>query len=156
MGRDTWTLIMGMVVPLTVTVLVLMIHAGTIMAGDEHNHDHSPSAKSSGMYATKAEAEAAATKMGCSGAHAMGNEWMPGSSHGACSGSKPKTMMVGGDVAKWTVQAADILAKGLSIPVGDKLMFQYGSSHDVYQMSSKEAFDACDFTNGNAKELADN
>jgi len=28
-------------------------------------------------YATKAEAEAAASKLGCTGAHPMGNQWMP-------------------------------------------------------------------------------
>jgi len=45
--------------------------------------------KSSGktMFATKAEAEAAAKKMGCEGAHQMGSEWMVGATHTSCSGS---------------------------------------------------------------------
>jgi hypothetical protein len=35
------------------------------------------------MYATKAEAEAAAKQhFNCSGAHPMGNQWMPCASHG--------------------------------------------------------------------------
>jgi len=34
-----------------------------------------------GLYATKAEAEAAAKQLDCTGAHAMGNQWMPCSSH---------------------------------------------------------------------------
>ena len=34
------------------------------------------------MYATQAEAEKAASKFNCSGAHQMGDLWMPCSSHG--------------------------------------------------------------------------
>jgi hypothetical protein len=35
------------------------------------------------MYATKAEAEEAAKKhFNCTGAHAMGNQWMPCATHG--------------------------------------------------------------------------
>jgi hypothetical protein len=40
-------------------------------------------------YATKAEAEAAASKLGCTGAHPMGNQWMPCAKHGQASGSAP-------------------------------------------------------------------
>ena len=38
------------------------------------------------MFNTKAEAEAAAPRFHCSGAHPMGNQWMPCASHGAASG----------------------------------------------------------------------
>jgi hypothetical protein len=34
-----------------------------------------------GMYATKAEAEKAATKFNCTGAHQMGEQWMPCDAH---------------------------------------------------------------------------
>ena len=40
------------------------------------------------MYATKAEAEAAAKKhFNCTGAHPMGNQWMPCATHGQSSGT---------------------------------------------------------------------
>jgi hypothetical protein len=40
------------------------------------------------MYATKAEAEAAAKKhFNCTGAHQMGNQWMPCASHGQSNGN---------------------------------------------------------------------
>ncbi len=40
------------------------------------------------MYATKAEAEAAAKKhFNCTGAHQMGNQWMPCATHGHSSGT---------------------------------------------------------------------
>jgi len=40
------------------------------------------------MYATKAEAEAAAKKhFNCTGAHQMGNQWMPCASHGKTGGN---------------------------------------------------------------------
>jgi hypothetical protein len=40
------------------------------------------------MYATKAEAEAAAKKhFNCTGAHQMGNQWMPCRTHGQTSGN---------------------------------------------------------------------
>jgi hypothetical protein len=38
------------------------------------------------MFATKAEAEAAAMQFSCKGAHKMGNQWMPCASHGEASG----------------------------------------------------------------------
>jgi hypothetical protein len=38
------------------------------------------------MFATKAEAEAAAKHFNCKGAHKMGNQWMPCASHGEASG----------------------------------------------------------------------
>jgi len=34
------------------------------------------------MYATKAEAEKAASKFNCTGAHPMGDKWMPCAKHG--------------------------------------------------------------------------
>jgi hypothetical protein len=40
------------------------------------------------MYATKAEAEAAAKKhFNCTGAHQMGNQWMPCTTHGQSTGT---------------------------------------------------------------------
>lgn len=40
------------------------------------------------LYATKAEAEAAAKKhFNCTGAHPMGNQWMPCTKHGQTNGS---------------------------------------------------------------------
>ena len=40
------------------------------------------------VYATKAEAEIAAREhFNCTGAHPMGNQWMPCSKHGQASGS---------------------------------------------------------------------
>ena len=40
------------------------------------------------MYATKAQAEAAAKKhFNCTGAHPMGNQWMPCATHGQSSGT---------------------------------------------------------------------
>ncbi len=40
------------------------------------------------MYATKAEAEEAAKKhFNCTGAHAMGNQWMPCTTHGQPNGN---------------------------------------------------------------------
>lgn len=40
------------------------------------------------MYATKAEAEAAAKQhFNCTGAHPMGNQWMPCATHGQPSGN---------------------------------------------------------------------
>jgi hypothetical protein len=42
------------------------------------------------LYATRAEAEEAARKhFNCSGAHAMGQQWMPCAKHGPSSGSAP-------------------------------------------------------------------
>ncbi len=39
------------------------------------------------MFATKAEAEAAAKQFHCQGAHKMGEMWMPCASHGDATGS---------------------------------------------------------------------
>jgi hypothetical protein len=39
------------------------------------------------IFATKAEAEAAAAQVHCQGAHRMGDQWMPCSSHGEAGGS---------------------------------------------------------------------
>ena len=41
---------------------------------------------------------------------------------------------------------------GLTVTVGDKLSFGYGINHNVYQMASEAAYNACDFTG--ATELA--
>jgi hypothetical protein len=38
------------------------------------------------MFATKAEAEAAAKHFNCVGAHKMGNQWMPCAAHGETKG----------------------------------------------------------------------
>jgi hypothetical protein len=38
------------------------------------------------MFATKAEAEAAAKHFNCKGAHQMGNMWMPCATHGETKG----------------------------------------------------------------------
>ena len=42
-----------------------------------------------GLYATKAEAEAAAKNFNCSGAHRMGNQWMPCSTHPSAETQAP-------------------------------------------------------------------
>jgi hypothetical protein len=44
------------------------------------------------MFATKAEAEAAAKQFNCKGAHPMGEMWMPCASHGDPSGSQASPM----------------------------------------------------------------
>jgi len=44
---------------------------------------HNSSGAVPAMYATKAEAEKAAPKFNCTGAHQMGDKWMPCSKHGA-------------------------------------------------------------------------
>ncbi|MEA5443429.1 hypothetical protein VB739_12760 [Cyanobium gracile UHCC 0281] len=38
------------------------------------------------VFATKAEAEAAAKHFNCTGAHKMGHQWMPCASHGEATG----------------------------------------------------------------------
>jgi hypothetical protein len=43
---------------------------------------HSNSGAVPAMYATKAEAEKAASKFNCTGAHQMGDQWMPCAKHG--------------------------------------------------------------------------
>ena len=43
---------------------------------------HTNSAAVPAMYASKAEAEKAASKFNCIGAHQMGNKWMPCAKHG--------------------------------------------------------------------------
>jgi len=42
---------------------------------------HSNAGAMPAMYATKAEAEQAASKFNCTGAHQMGNQWMPCAKH---------------------------------------------------------------------------
>jgi hypothetical protein len=44
------------------------------------------------MFATKAEAEAAAKHFNCKGAHRMGEMWMPCASHGEASGKASSPM----------------------------------------------------------------
>lgn len=44
------------------------------------------------MFATKAEAEAAAKQFHCQGAHKMGNLWMPCANHGAATGNHNSPM----------------------------------------------------------------
>ena len=39
------------------------------------------------LYPSKAEAEKAAKQMGCSGAHAMGDQWMPCATHTPMNGT---------------------------------------------------------------------
>ena len=43
---------------------------------------HNSSGAVPAMYATKAEAEKAAPKFNCTGAHQMGDKWMPCAKHG--------------------------------------------------------------------------
>jgi len=43
---------------------------------------HTPSGADPAMYPTKAEAEKAAPKFKCTGAHQMGDQWMPCAKHG--------------------------------------------------------------------------
>ena len=44
------------------------------------------------MFATKAEAEAAAKQFNCKGAHKMGEMWMPCASHGDATGTHASPM----------------------------------------------------------------
>ena len=44
------------------------------------------------MFATKAEAEAAAKQFNCKGAHQMGDKWMPCASHGDATGMHASPM----------------------------------------------------------------
>ncbi|MCT0204880.1 DUF3721 domain-containing protein [Synechococcus sp. CS-602] len=44
------------------------------------------------VFATKAEAEAAAPRFGCNGAHRMGHQWMPCSSHAETTGGTHSSM----------------------------------------------------------------
>ena len=44
------------------------------------------------MFATKAEAEAAAKHFNCKGAHKMGEMWMPCASHGDATGTHASPM----------------------------------------------------------------
>ncbi len=53
-------------------------HTGTLLSGDST----STAQGMKSIFSTKAEAEAAAPGFNCSGAHKMGNQWMPCSSHG--------------------------------------------------------------------------
>ena len=49
----------------------------TVARAQQSNHGAVPA-----MYASKAEAEKAASKFNCTGAHRMGDQWMPCANHG--------------------------------------------------------------------------
>ena len=55
-------------------------HTGTLLSGQSTTKTTAQAKKA--MFSTQAEAEAAAPGFNCKGAHKMGNQWMPCSSHG--------------------------------------------------------------------------
>ena len=55
--------------------------------------DPSGQAGTKAMFATKAEAEAAAKQFHCQGAHKMGTLWMPCANHGDATGSPSGSMV---------------------------------------------------------------
>ncbi|MFZ9228757.1 MAG: hypothetical protein ACO23C_00670 [Prochlorococcaceae cyanobacterium] len=67
-------------------ILLAVFAAPAEAQTQQSNQPHS--ARSSGIaavYASKAEAEAAARHFGCRGAHKMGHQWMPCGSHRAAT-----------------------------------------------------------------------
>ena len=64
---------------------------GDAFAHEGHRHGTAQSAAPAGgvqaLYATKAEAEAAAKRFHCTGTHAMGDKWMPCAMTGAKTGA---------------------------------------------------------------------
>jgi hypothetical protein len=66
-----------------VLMALMAIGAGIQVLGEAHaSTDGVPA-----MYATKAEAEAAAKKhFNCTGVHSIGQQWMPSSTHGQANG----------------------------------------------------------------------
>mgnify|MGYP005751423211 CR=1 FL=1 len=54
-------------------------HTGTMLSGQSSSSPQGLKA----VFSTQAEAEAAAPGFNCTGAHKMGNRWMPCSSHGS-------------------------------------------------------------------------
>ena len=60
-------------------------HTGVTLSVDPASPSRSRTSPTSrgikAMYATRAEAEAAAPQFGCQGAHPMGQQWMPCSAH---------------------------------------------------------------------------
>ena len=69
------------------------LFVGDAFAHEGHHHGTAPSAAPAGgvqaLYATKAEAEAAAKRFHCTGTHAMGDKWMPCAMTGAKTGAMP-------------------------------------------------------------------
>lgn len=61
--------------------LVLLALASACIPSIAYAHDAAAGAVPA-MYATKAEAEKAASKFNCTGAHQMGDKWMPCAKHG--------------------------------------------------------------------------
>ena len=62
------------------TFLVLFVFLGMVLAGCSAEKSEK---KMSVLFDTKAEAEKAAEKINCSGAHKMGDKWMPCKNHKA-------------------------------------------------------------------------
>ena len=54
-------------------------HTGTLLSGQSTSTDRGMKA----VFSSQTEAEAAAPGFNCTGAHKMGNQWMPCSAHGA-------------------------------------------------------------------------
>jgi len=69
-----------------------LLFVGDAFAHEGHHHGTALSAAPAGgvqaLYATQAEAEAAAKRFQCTGTHRMGNQWMPCAMTGAQSGAK--------------------------------------------------------------------
>ncbi|WP_094554171.1 hypothetical protein [Synechococcus sp. 1G10] len=71
-------------------VLTLLAAIGGLIAGlyaGPASAQHAGQGAQKAMFATKAEAEAAAKQFNYKGAHRMGNLWMPCARHGEASGS---------------------------------------------------------------------
>ena len=68
-----------------------LLFVGDAFAHEGHHHGTAQAAAPSGgvqaLYATKAEAEAAAKRFHCTGTHAMGDKWMPCAMTGAKTGA---------------------------------------------------------------------
>lgn len=56
------------------------------LGGDPVLAQHAGHGAQQAVFATKAEAEAAAKHFNCTGAHRMGNQWMPCATHGETKG----------------------------------------------------------------------
>ena len=57
-------------------------HTGTLLSGQSMTKTTTTAQGKKAIFSTQAEAEAAAPGFNCEGAHKMGNQWMPCSSHG--------------------------------------------------------------------------
>jgi hypothetical protein len=64
----------------------LAVVAGLCTAAGPALAQHAGHGAQQAVFATKAEAEAAAKHFHCKGAHKMGNQWMPCASHGEGTG----------------------------------------------------------------------